>query len=145
MNAIPVESLISGELSSSERLLWSGRPKQGVALRRADAIMIPFSLMWGGFAFFWEYSVLSMGKAPIFFALWGIPFVLMGIYIIAGRFFVDAKQREKTIYAVTTERIIIVSGIMSRKVKSLNLRTLSDVSLDQAPDGSGTKIGRAHV
>ena len=32
--------------------------------------------------------------------LWGIPFVLVGLYIVFGRFFVDAKQREKTCVAI---------------------------------------------
>jgi hypothetical protein len=118
-------------------LLWSGRPRQGVFLRPADAYLIPFSLMWGGFAIFWEYSVLS-SKAPFFFGIWGIPFVLVGLYLIAGRFFADARQRAKTFYGLTNQRVIIVSGLFSRAVKSMQLRTLSDVSLSERADGSGT-------
>ncbi len=131
------ESKLDGELREREQLLWYGRPKQGIRLRAIDALLIPFSLMWCGFAIFWEVTALTMG-APFFFALWGIPFVLVGLYFVFGRFLVEAKGREKTYYGVTDERIIIVSGLFSRKVKSLNLRTLSDVSLTEKADGSGT-------
>lgn len=38
--------LLSKELASGERLLWSGRPQQGVVVRRTDVFLIPFSLLW---------------------------------------------------------------------------------------------------
>jgi hypothetical protein len=93
--------------------------------------------MWGGFAFFWEASVLRQG-APLFMALWGIPFVLLGIHIIAGRFFVDAWMRSRTSYALTDQRALIISGLFSQQVKSLPLRTMSDITLKERPDGSGS-------
>jgi len=135
---------LTRELGSGERLLWSGRPRQGIIFRSSDIFMIPFSLFWGGFAFFWEFSVISgvtKHDAPsgfnIIFPLFGLPFVLVGIYIIFGRFFTDAKQRQNTTYGVTNQRIIIKTGLFTLSTKSLNLRTLSDLSLDEKSNGYG--------
>ncbi len=129
--------IIRTELALNERLLWSGRPRPGIMLRAADIFYIPFSLLWGGLAIFWEASVV-IGKAPFFFALWGIPFVLFGLYLIFGRFLVGVWQRSKTYYGLSDERAIIVSGLVSKSVKSINLKTLGEVSINQKADGSGT-------
>jgi hypothetical protein len=128
---------IQKHIEPRERVLWSDQPRQGVVFRSSDIFLIPFSLLWGGFAFFWEYSVITQ-DAPLFFSLFGIPFVAIGAYLIAGRFFVDAKQREKTFYAVTSDRVLIISGLFRLKIKSLSLRTLSDVSVTESKDGSGS-------
>ena len=132
-----IEPEVTRELNAGERLLWSGQPRGGVRLQPADALMIPFSLMWCGFAIFWEFQVVSSG-APFFFMLWGVPFVAIGLFFVFGRFFADAKQREKTWYALTNERVIISSGLFSRTVNSLSLKTLGEVSLAEKTDFTGT-------
>jgi hypothetical protein len=124
-------------LDRGERQLWAGVPRQGIAFRGADVFMIPFSLLWGGFAVFWEATV-ARTNAPGFFVLWGIPFVLVGFYITVGRFFIDARRRARTTYAVTSDRVIINSGIFAPTTKSLNVRTISDVTLQERPNGTGT-------
>jgi len=124
-------------LEPGERLHWSGVPPQGLLLRGSDAFFIPFSIMWGGFAIFWETMAWTK-QTPLLFKLWGIPFVLVGLYILVGRFFVDAKMRSRMAYGVTDRRIIIRSGILSRNVNSLALKTLSDLTLTERSDGTGT-------
>lgn len=134
-----IEMEVARELNSGERLLWTGKPRGGIRLQAADLFMVPFSLFWCGFAIFWEYQAVSHG-APFFFMLWGIPFVCVGLYIVFGRFIADAKLREKTWYALTNERAIISSGLFSRSVRSLSLKTLGEVSLAEKADFSGTII-----
>ena len=124
-------------LAPGERIVWSGQPRSGLALRGSDALAIPFSLMWGGFAIFWEYSVIHT-DAPLLFRLWGVPFVAVGLNLIFGRFFVDAWARRKTYYALTEERALIVSGLFSRQTTSLDLPTLTNVSLSEGSGGEGT-------
>lgn len=144
LGAQEAEQKIKLELAPNEKLLWSGKPKQGIVLRGTDFFLIPFSLMWGGFAIFWEIIVFKT-NAPFFFRLCGIPFVLLGLYLIIGRFFADASQRRKIIYGLTNQRVIIISGLLSRQVKTLNLKTLSDTFLSEKSDGSGTiNFGRVN-
>jgi hypothetical protein len=122
-----------------ERLIWSGQPRRGLRLRAADAFLIPFSLLWGGFALFWEASVIGSG-APIFFRLWGIPFVLIGLYLILGRFFVDAWRRARTYYGLTAERVLIITVPFQRQVKSIPLRGLPELTLKERGDRSGAIV-----
>jgi hypothetical protein len=130
---------IRGELGPTEKLLWAGRPPQGFRLRGRDTVSIPFSLMWGGFAIFWETMVIVNG-APLFFVIWGVPFVLIGLHLMFGRFFVDRAQRRNTVYAVTSERIMIKAGVLRRKVVSLDLETLTDLALVEHGNGAGAVV-----
>ncbi len=94
--------------------------------------------MWGGFAIFWFAMAVGNG-APIFFALWGLPFVLIGLYLIAGRFFWDIYQRSKTFYAVTDQRVLILSsGMMGQNLRAINPKSVSEIGMDLRDDGSGT-------
>lgn len=135
---------IRAELSPGEQVVWHGQPRQGIVVRGSDALMIPFSLLWTGFAVFWVLKAAQLG-APLPFVLFGVSFVLVGAYVVIGRFLVEAKQREKTFYALTPSRIIIASGVFSRTVKSLPLKTLSEISLSERSNGIGTiTFGGAH-
>jgi hypothetical protein len=133
-------------LEPGEKLLWSGFPRQGLMLRAQDAFLIPFSLLWGGFAIFWEYSVIA-GEPDVpdqfdlwdqFFVLWGVPFVLFGLYFIFGRFFADSVRRARTIYAITDRRVILLSDFLGHNTRTVTLSGLSDISLAKKANGRGT-------
>ncbi|MBS0420872.1 MAG: PH domain-containing protein [Proteobacteria bacterium] len=46
--------------------------------------------------------------------------------------------RSRTCYRLTNERVIIISGLFSRTVQSLQVQTLTDLSLSEEASGSGT-------
>jgi len=132
----PAEQVIGELLGPDERLLWSGQPRQGLILRSTDAAAIPFSIFWTAFSAFWTLMALRSSEKIV--PLFGIPFLAIGLYLLIGRFFVDSWQRARTRYGLTTQRVLIVSDLFRRSIKSLNLRTLSDVTLTERSNGTGT-------
>lgn len=133
----PTPPEVSRELAGGERLVWTGQPAPGMRLRSSDLFLIPFSILWGGFAIFWESMAFTSG-APLIFRLWGVPFVLVGLYLMVGRFFHEAWLRARTYYALTSERVLIVKGGFGRTVTSLRLETITDLSLQESSSGMGT-------
>jgi hypothetical protein len=132
--------MISEEVESGEKLLWVGVPKQGVILKKSDIFMIPFSIFWGGFAISWEYMAISSMNGFQLFPLFGIPFILIGLYLIFGRFFLDAKSREKTFYSLTDKRVIVITTLFEKRVKSLDLKRITEISFTKRSDGYGSII-----
>jgi hypothetical protein len=138
-------NIFRDELNPDERIIWSGQPRQGLLLRPSDALMIPFSLLWGGFAIFWEVSAINMSwgdgspnPVGFIFPLFGLPFVLAGLYAIFGRFFVDRVRRAKTYYALTNQRAIIISGLINPSVRSIDYRKLPEINFNAWKEGWGT-------
>jgi hypothetical protein len=125
------------ELDPGERLLWAGCPQKGILFRKLDFALIPFSVFWAGFAIVWEVVVIRT-NGPVVMIIWGIPFVLIGLMMLFGRFIVDARIRETTLYGVTDKRVIIIAGLFNRKIQSSDLSLLRGLTLIEAKNRKGT-------
>ncbi|HET7466715.1 MAG TPA: PH domain-containing protein [Candidatus Dormibacteraeota bacterium] len=132
-----IQAELQPELQPDEHLMWTGRPDPGSLFTAMDAFLVPFSLLWGGFAIFWESSVIAAG-APVFFLLWGTPFVLLGLYLIFGRFLVKRYTRRHTYYGVTDRRVIVLSTAFGRNVKSVSIKRLPGLELSTRRGRAGT-------
>lgn len=142
------QSVIEPELFPGESVLWTGQPETSVVFHTSDIFMIPFSLMWGGFALFWEAMVLNMFPGTSthssdkgiswFMALWGVPFILLGQYMIWGRFIQQHFVKKKTFYALTEQRAIVVQTGGSRKSASARLDQIPSIQKTVRKDGIGT-------
>lgn len=114
-----VRDWMVGHLEPGEHVLWQGYPDPNVVFVRQDAYLIPFSLLWAGFSFFWEGSAAA-AHAGFVFLVFGGAFALVGLYILFGRFVYKRIDRRHTRYFVTNHRIIVLRH-MGRDLLSVPL------------------------
>jgi len=126
-------------LEQDEELLWTGRPLTGLRFSWVDIFLVPFTGMWGAFAILGAVSTW-VEDGPLFFRLAGVPLVLVGLYLIFGRFLLAARARSRTRYALTPTRALIVSGIFRRRLQTVRLATLGAVDFHQNGRGVGTLV-----
>jgi hypothetical protein len=123
-------------LSAEEHIEWVGGPDPANHFTRADLFLVPFSLFWGGGVIFWLVGATTAGGA---FGLFGVPFVLVGLYFIFGRFAYKAYRKRRTVYAVTDRRVLeIVRRQRGESVDAVYLRSLPSISTSVGADGKGS-------
>ena len=137
----------SAELLPGETIQWTGRPNPNVIFHDEDIGIIPFSLLWGGFAIFWLLSASGIWDVfshrtnqtfGWFGIIWGTPFVLVGQYFIWGRFVYARWKKKRTYYAITTRRALIVEyGWRGRKAVSAYFEALPTIEKKVRSDGVG--------
>ena len=136
------------ELQPGEAVQWTGRPNPAVIFHKEDWGVIPFSLLWGGFAIFWLLGASGLGNFwtnrphgtfQWFGVIWGTPFVLLGQYFIWGRFVHSRWRKRRTYYALTDRRAIIVEdGFSGRKASSAYFESTTMVDKWARRDGIGS-------
>lgn len=120
---------IDAFLLPGERLIWQGRPRQGLRLAWRDLFLIPFSLIWAGAAFAMVGPLFLsslQGGAPAIIGGLSLIFLVGGAYAVLGRFLHDAWVRGRTAYGLTEQRALIVRG---GSVSSLPLRNVHLLNL----------------
>ncbi|MEA2511420.1 MAG: hypothetical protein QOJ59_907 [Thermomicrobiales bacterium] len=128
---------IRTELLPGERLLWSGRPRGGIRVQGQDGCLVPFMLLWMSIP---TLAIVNMfaedDLSPVAIVL--LPFLFIGFYVLIGDRLLDARYRSKTAYGLTDRRVIVVDGLLHRQTQSLPLDALSDITLHERADRSGT-------
>lgn len=100
-----------------ERLLWAGQPDPKIALKSIIGIWI-FAIPWTAFALFWETMAIGgwitghtkgmQGWSGLIMVLFGIPFVAIGLGMMAGPFWA-ARTARNSIYVLTDRRLVYVT------------------------------------
>jgi hypothetical protein len=133
-------------LDPGERLLWTGAPVTGLRFRykRPGTPPLWFAMFFLGFSVFWIAGVIgSGGSAPpgedggssaaghFAFALFGLPFLGVGVYMTFGHYWYDAWIRARTRYALTDRRALIARNGLRRELKSWPISP--DTAIDYLP------------
>jgi hypothetical protein len=126
------------DLFAGERVLWEGSPTRFPVFDRGDVFLVPFSLLWCGFAIFWTIGAIGSGD-PVPFALFGLFFVVIGLHLVFGRLIARWLRLRGTTYTVTDRRVIVTSTAFGRRrEKSAYLNTLPPPVLTRGTDTTGT-------
>ncbi len=130
------------EMRPHERLIWADRPV-GRMRGTPDISRIVFGLLFAGFAVFWTSTAWLMTRGipgdPFgqFFPLLGIPFIAVGAGMaVAG--IRSWREGGTTVYALSEERVLVISGARKRSVRSLDLKAIRGVEREEGAGGSGT-------
>ena len=124
------------EIRDDERQLWSGKPGTGLVFRSNDALTSVGGLFFGVVAGAMAFQVYKQSD-PVGAVVVGI-LILVAIYAIVGRLFVEAYLRRRTVYGLTNKRAIIISGYFLRTVQSVILKNCTDIIATKKANGTGT-------
>ncbi len=147
------EQMLRAELKREERLIWTGQP---IASRagRSGLPLVLFGIPWTLFSIFWivmatgitshahfSQSSGSFDFMSIVFPLFGIPFVLIGVWMLTTPNRIK-RNALKTVYALTDQRALILSPAWRNgvTVRSISPEDLVSLTRTQNTDGSGTLI-----
>jgi hypothetical protein len=152
LDALPLSlrRRVEAELQPGERILWAGMPSPVRALLPSLFLFV-FGVGWSSLTFTWEYiAVRSMligrpageeANMPsgmgVMFALFGIPFVLVGVALLSAPFFV-ALQAMMTTHVVTDRRLLTVTGGPWKQVETRDPGALTFLNRRDHRNGRGT-------
>lgn len=124
----------------SEKLLWAGKPAPGLRFRLRDLFFVAFGLFWLGFGlvFGWASFRADSVYAQLFGLFFGVFSLLIGFYLVIGKYFIDARVRANTVYGLTDRRVAIISKNPSPALFLIDFENITSVRLKRERDGEGT-------
>lgn len=128
---------LRAELAVDESLQWYEKPVPGYFIAGIMPLFL-FGLCWMAFSLLWEgaavLSVIHGGpNASYIFPLFGLPFILVGVWILS-RPFHEYNKLKKTIYGITNKRAIVVTDNM---VISYDPSLIGEIQRVEGKDGIG--------
>jgi hypothetical protein len=120
---------LENELEKDEVLIWSDYPKQSFQIVFEDLIIIPFLTIIFFIGVYLLIMVLNFdaNKDLIIFSIFT---VVISILLINYRYVQKVNIQKKSIYGLTSKRVIIIAN---NKIKSLDLIDIKEISFVEHP------------
>jgi len=136
-------TVIQSEIPDDETILWAGQPSEWEASKNGWPLF-GFAIPWTLFAIFWMFAAAGFGMPNFadgtgFFSLFGIPFVLVGLFMLASPFFA-ARSARNTVYVITDERALIFTGKNTVSVKTYTPDEFDSLDRTIKVDGTGSVL-----
>lgn len=133
-----------GFLDDGEHVLWQGRPDPGIEWGQALSAQSLFGIVFTAFSLFWMGAAAAMtwgaGNAPgifILFPLFGLPFLLVGLFMAGGHLVWAAYLRRSTVYSVTTRQVFIARDTgAGRTLEAIRIADITDMALEGGDPGT---------
>jgi len=132
-----------GILDPDEKILWQGQPDGKFRLRGKNIVLSLFGIVFlGSSVIFLVMAAASApaqgGPAGLMFVLFGLPFVLVGLYLVFGIHWADMAGRRKTHYTLTNKHAFIATAFLVKRLKSYPIN--ADTVLELRPGSPGSVI-----
>lgn len=146
------DSKLRSVLRPGERVLWKGRPRRRLDFSGFGLWL--FAVPWTAFSIFWTASAFmitqssreeagAMGLVSYLFPLFGLPFILIGLAMMAGPLFA-LTMPGRTLHAVTDQRVLRLTAGWGSSLREIPALAIIDVRAKPRQDGSGTLVLDLH-
>src|SRR5579883_1999458 len=150
LSSLDAQREASQELEPDETLIWAGKPDPARAAWSAGTPLLFFcGLVLTSFSLLWSLAVAQSFLHPskkggpsgieIAFPFFGVPLILVGRGFLSAPYWAY-RLASKTIYAITSKRLLVITDLHTRKVRSLSPDTISSINLRERSGGEGDLV-----
>ena len=138
IGGVSILDIAQRELRSSEKLIWADQPGP-MARARTKIKVCLFGIPFTGFAIFWMSGAVGAGAPPLF-AMFGIPFIAVGLGLILSPLWSYIEAQRWMVYAITDQRCLILRLFPVHKAESFGPGEITRLERTEKSDGSGNII-----
>lgn len=136
-----LERALQRELQEGETVVWRGMKLPRIEPKGFGIYL--FAIPWTAFALFWMAMAGLFTSSPdaglfgVIFPLFGLPFVVIGLGMLASPF-VPYTQKGRILFAVTNSRVLQLNLGRDLEVISIPASRIRDIVRRESADGSGS-------